>query len=186
MRSSWAAGCPDAVPSCSVGAARPLGWLLGVTSGLVRLSLCLRGYLVPLSRSPCQLDGAAGEGCLNEAWPGASGHARWRNEMAHRGNHHYDGRRQRLLTPPPVVSRGPRERRCPLIRESCCLSPRRKIRGAGVLEPAQGLSWPARLPGGAAFLERTSRVVRHGSDPGRWVGGARHASQEVGLPDSLA
>ena len=85
----------------------------GVTSGLVRLSLCLRGYIVPLSRSPCQLDGAPGEGCLTEAWPGASGHARWRNEMAHRGNHHYDGRRQRLLTPPPVVSRGLRERRCP-------------------------------------------------------------------------
>ena len=81
----------------------------GITSGLVHLSLCLWGYLVPLSRSPYQRYGAPGEGCLTEAWPGAPGRARWRNEMARRGNHHYDGRRQRLLTPPPVVSRGPRE-----------------------------------------------------------------------------
>ena len=128
---------------------------------------CLRDYSVPLLRSPCQLDGAPGEGCLIEDWPGASGHARWSNEMARRGNHHYGGGKQRLSTPPPVASRGPRERRCPLVRGSCCLSPRRKIRRAGVLEPARGLSWPARLSGGAAFLERTSRVVRHGSDPGR-------------------
>ena len=122
----------------------------GVTSGLVRLglhSLPVGLSCAPLSRSPCQLDGAPGEGCLTEAWPGASGHARWSNEMARRGNHHYGGGRQRLLTPPPIVSRDPRERHCPLVRESCCVSPPRKIRRAGVLEPARGLSWPARLSG---------------------------------------
>ena len=32
------------------------------------------------------------------------------------------------------------------------------------------LSWPARLSGGAASLERTARVARHGFDPGRQVG----------------
>ena len=32
------------------------------------------------------------------------------------------------------------------------------------------LSWPARLSGGAASLERTAQVARHGSDPGRQVG----------------
>ena len=146
----------------------------GSPPGLVRLGLrSLPAGLscAPLSRSPCQLDGAPGEGRLTEAWPGMSGHARWHNETARKGNHHYGGVRQRLLTPPPVVSRGPHERCCPLVRESCCLSPHHKIRGAGVLEPARGLSWPTRLSGGAAFLERTSRVVRHGSDPGRWVGG---------------
>jgi hypothetical protein len=86
---------------------------------------------------------------------------------------------------PPVVSRGPRERRCPLVRESSCLSPCRKIRGASVLEPARGLSWPSRLSGGAAFLERTSRVIGMALTRGARSGG-RHVSREVGLPDSLA
>ena len=155
----------------------------GVTSGLVRLSLCLRGYLVPLSRSPCQLDGAPGEGRLTKAWPGTSGHARWRNETARRGNHHYGGGRQRLLTPPPVVSRGPRERRCPLIRGCSYPSPRRKIREAGVPGPARGLSWPACLSGGAAFLERTSRIVGMVLTRGARSGGC-HVSQEP--PGSFA
>jgi len=49
------------------------------------------------------------------------------------------------------------------------------------VEPVRGLSWPSCLSGGAASLERTSRVIRHGSDPGCQVGG-RHASREVGAP----
>ena len=86
---------------------------------------------------------------------------------------------------PPVVSRGPHERRCPLVRESSCLSPRRKIRGAGVPEPARGLSWPARLSGGTAFLERTPRVVGMALTRVAKSGG-HHVSREVGLPDPLA
>jgi hypothetical protein len=34
-----------------------------------------------------------------------------------------------------------------------------------------GLSWPARLSGWAASLECTVRIIRHGSDPERQVGG---------------
>jgi hypothetical protein len=87
--------------------------------------------------------------------------------------------------PPPIVSRGPRERRCPLVRESCGLSPSRKIRRAGVGKPVQGLSWPACLSEGAVFLERTSRVI--GMAPTRGArSGDRHVSREVGLPDPLA
>ena len=76
----------------------------------------------------------------------------------HRGNHHYGEGRQRLRMPPPIVSQGPRERRCPLVRESCWLSPCRKIRMAGTSVLARSLSWPARLSGGAAPLERTPRA----------------------------
>jgi len=131
-------------------------------------------------------DGAPGEGCLTKDWPGASGHVRWRNEMVRRGNHHYSGRgRQRLWTPPPIVSRDPCERRCPFVRESSCLSPYRKIRGAGVPEPARGLSWLACLSGGTAFLERMSRVIGLALTRGARSGGHR-VSREVGLPDSLA
>jgi len=156
----------------------------GVTSGLVRLGLHPLSAKLShaLLRSPCQRDGAPGEGCLTEAWPRASCHARWRNEMVCRGNHHYGGGRQRLWTPPPVVSQGPRERRYPFVRGSCSLSPCRKIRRVGVGESARGLSWSTCLSGGAASLERTSQVIRHGSDPERQVGGA-HVSQEAGLLD---
>ena len=160
----------------------------GVTFGLVRLglhSLPVGLSCAPLSRSPCQLDGAPGEGCLTEVWPGAFGHARWCNEMARRGNHHYGGGRQRLSTPPPVASRGPHERRCPLVRGSCCLSPRHKIRRAGISGPARGLSWPARLSEGAAFLERTSWVIGAARTRGA-RSGCHHVSREVGLPASLA
>jgi hypothetical protein len=87
--------------------------------------------------------------------------------------------------PTPVVSWGPLERRCPLVKESSCLNPCRKIRGAGIPEPARRLSWPACLSGGTAFLERTSRVVGMALTRGARSGG-RHVSQEVGLPDSLA
>ena len=80
---------------------------------------------------------------------------------------------------------GPRERRCPLVRESSCLSHCRKIRGAGVLKPSRGLSWPARLSGGAAFLQRTSRVIGIALIRGARLGGY-HVCWEVGLSDSLA
>ena len=149
----------------------------GVSSGLVRRSPCfLPAGLSYVALSP---DGAPGEGCLTEVCPVASGHTRWHNEVVHRGNHHYGEGRQRLRTPPPVVSRGPRERRCPLVRESCWLISCRKIRRAGVLGPARGLSWPARLSGGAAFLERTSRVTGMALTRGARSGGC-HVSQEVG------
>ena len=46
----------------------------GVSSGLVRRSLCsLPAGLSYVSLSP---DGAYSEGCLTEAWPGASDHTR--------------------------------------------------------------------------------------------------------------
>ena len=95
------------------------------------------------------------------------------------------GRRQRLWTPPPVVSRGPRERRCPLIRGCSCPSPRHKIREAGVPGPARGLSWPAWLSGGASFLERTSRIAGMALTRGARSGGC-HVSREVGPPGSFA
>ena len=145
---------------------------------------CLRGYPTLPLRSSCQPDGAPGEGCLTEVWPEASSHTRWRNEMVRRGNHHYDEGRQRLWTPPPVVSRGPHERRCPLVRGSCWLTSYRKIKRAGVLRSARGLSWPARLSGGAAFLERTSWVIGTALTRGVRSGGC-HVSREAGLPDSL-
>jgi len=84
-----------------------------------------------------------------------------------------------------VVSRDPRERHCPLVRESSCLSPCRKIRGASVPEHSRGLSWPARLSGGAAFLERTSRVIGMALTR-RARSGGRHVSREVRLTDSLS
>ena len=144
-----------------------------------------QGYLTSPLRSPCQQDGTPGEGCITEVRPGASGHARWCNEMVRRGNHHYGGGKQHLLTPPPIVSRGPRERRCPLVRGSCSLSPCRKIRRAGILELVRGLSWPARLSRGAAFLERTSRVTGMALTRGA-RSGVRHVSREVRHLDPLA
>ena len=79
---------------------------------------------------------------------------------------------------------GPRERHCPLVRGSCWLTSCRKIRRAGVLGPARGLSWPARLSGGAAFLERTSWVIGAALTRGvrSW---SCHVSREAGLPDLL-
>ena len=73
----------------------------GVPFGLVRRSLGLfpRG-LSYVALSP---DGAPGEGCLIEAWPGASSHGRWRNGVVRRGDHHYGEGRQRLWMPPPIV-----------------------------------------------------------------------------------
>ena len=122
---------------------------------------------MPPLRSYCQPDGAPGEGSLTEVWLGAISHTHWRNEMVRRGNHHYSGGRQRLWTPPPVVSRGPRERRCPLVRESYWLSPCRKIRMAGASGLAWSLSWPARLSGDATPLECTSQATGFGFDLGR-------------------
>ena len=155
----------------------------GFSSSLVRRNPCsLPAGLSYVALSP---DDAPGEGCLTEACPVASGHTRWHNEMVHRGNHHYIEGRQRLRTPPPVVSRGPRERRCPFVRESCWLSPCRKIRMAGVSGLAWSLSWPTRLSGGAAPLERTSRVTGMALTRGARSGG-RHVSREVGLLGALA
>ena len=137
----------------------------GVSSGLVRRSpASLPARLSYVALSP---NGVPGEGRLTEALPGASGHGRWRNEAVHISIHHYGEGRQRLRTPPPVASRGPRERCCPLVRESSCLSPCRKIRRAGVLELARDLSWPARLSGDAAPLECTSQATGFGFDLGR-------------------
>ena len=66
----------------------------GVSFGLVRRSLgFLSGGLSYIALSP---DGAPGERCLTEAWPGSSGHDRWRNGVVHRGDHHYGEGRQRL------------------------------------------------------------------------------------------
>ena len=90
-----------------------------------------------------------------------------------------------MRTPPPVVSRGPRERRCPVVKEACWLGPWRKIRRAGALGLAQSLSWPASLSGGAAPLERTSLATVMAPTRGA-RSGVRHVSREVGLPDSLA
>ena len=126
----------------------------GVSFGLVYRSL---GFLsAGLSYVALSPSGAPGEGYLTEAWPGASGHGRWRNGMVRRGNHHYGEGIQCLWMPPPIVSSGPHERHCPLVREACSLGPWRKIRRNGTLSPARGLSWPARLSGDAAHLERTS------------------------------
>ena len=144
---------------------------------------CPQGYLTPPLCSSCQPDDAPGEGCLTEVWPDASGHTRWCNEMVRRGNHHYGEGRQRLWMPPPVVSRSPRERRCPLVRGSCWLTSCRKIRSTNVLGPARGLSWLARLSGGTAFLERTSWVIGTTLTWGARTGGF-HVSREVGLLES--
>ena len=179
---------PGTVPSW-LSRNSPTAWF--VTRGsppvlsVVAYVPCLRGYPTRPLHSSCQPDSAPGEGCLTEVWPEASGHTRWRNEMVHRGNHHYSEGRQHLWTPPPIVSRGPREQCCPLVRGSCWLTSCRKIRRAGVGKPVQGLSWPARLSEGAVFLERTSRVASMALTRGARSGG-RHVSQVVGLPASLA
>jgi len=80
---------------------------------------------------------------------------------------------------------GPRERHCPLVRKSRWLSPCRKIRMVGVSGLARSLSWLARLSGGVAPLERTSRVTGMALTRGA-RSGARHVFREVGLPDLLA
>ena len=65
-----------------------------VSFGLVRRSL---GFLpAGLSYVALSPNGAPGEGCLTEAWPGASGHDRWRNGVVRRCDHHYGEGRQRL------------------------------------------------------------------------------------------
>ena len=56
---------------------------------------------------------------------------------------------------------------------------------AGFSGLARSLSWSARLSGGAAPLERTSRVTVMALTRGARSGG-RHVSREVGLPDLLA
>ena len=127
--------CP--IPAQSGRRDHPIG-RSGVFFGLIRRSL---GFLpAGLSYVALSPNGAPGEGRLTEAWPGASCHDRWRNGVVRRGNHHYDEGRQRLRTPPPVVSRGPRERHCPLVREACWLGPCCKIRRAGALGLAHELS----------------------------------------------
>ena len=134
----------------SVGTVRPLGCSLGGSPPVLSAGAyvpCPRGYLTPPLRSSCQPDGAPGEGCLTEVWLGASGHTRWHKEEVHGGNHHYGKGRQHLRTSPLVVSRGPRDRRCPLVREYRWLSPCRKIRRAVFLGLARSLSWPTRLSG---------------------------------------
>ena len=73
-----------------------------VSSGLVRRSLCSLSAGLSHAYSSCQPDSTPGEGCLTEVWLEASGHTRWRNEVVHRGNHHYGEGRQRLWTPPPL------------------------------------------------------------------------------------
>ena len=79
----------------------------------------------------------------------------------------------------PVVSRGPRERRCPLVREACWLGPWCKIRRTSALGLARKLSWPARLSGGAAPLERTSQATILSLTRGARLGG-RHVSGRSG------
>ena len=171
----------------SVGTARLLGWSFG---GLLRSCPPKPMFLVceAIPRLPC-VALVSGTVLLVRGVLPRSGRRRpvtlagvmkWCEEA----NHHYSGGRQRLWTPPPVVSRGPRERRCPLVRESCWLISCRKIRRAGVLGPARGLSWLAHLSGGAAFLERTSWVMGTALTQGIRSGGC-HVSRGAGLPDSL-
>jgi len=86
---------------------------------------------------------------------------------------------------PSRCVKGPRERRCPLVREACWFGPWRKIRRTGVLGLARRLSWPKRLSGGAAPLERTSRatslaLARVARSRGRHVSG-RSGSQTRSL-----
>ena len=66
----------------------------GVSFGLVRRSLIF--LLAGLSYVALSPDGAPSEGCLTEAWPGASGHDRWHNGVVSRGDHHYGEGRLRL------------------------------------------------------------------------------------------
>ena len=65
-----------------------------ISFGLFHWSL---GFLpAGLSYVALSPDGAPGEGCLTEAWSGASGHDRWHNGVVRRGDHHYGEGRQRL------------------------------------------------------------------------------------------
>ena len=60
---------------------------------------------------------------------------------------------------PSRCVKGPARAVLSLVREACWLGPWRKIRRTGVLGLARRLSWPARLSGGAAPLERTSQAT---------------------------
>ena len=108
------------------------------------------------------------------------------NGVVHRGDHHYGEGRQRLGTPPPVVSRGPRERHCSLVREACWLGPWRKIRRTGALGLARRLSWPARLSGGAASLERTSQATSLAMTRGAGSGGCHVSGRSGSRTHSLS
>lgn len=158
----------------SVGSARSLGWSLGglLRSCLPEPTFLIRGAILRLPRvAPVSRTGAPGEGRLTEVWPGASGHARWRNEMVRRGNHHYSEGRQRLWAPPPVVSWGPTR---------AALSPCQRVLLPKPLPQDKG-SWrpvacadpisdgtPVRRRG---VLGAHVPGHRHGSDPGGSVGG---------------
>ena len=124
----------------SVGMARPLGWSLG---GLLRSCPPEPMFLVcgAISRLPCVALVSRTALLVRGVLPRSGrrrpvtlvGVMRWCAETTITGG-------QRLWMPPPVVSRGPRERCCPLVRESCWLTSCRKIRRAGILEHARGLS----------------------------------------------
>ena len=86
---------------------------------------------------------------------------------------------------PSRCVRGPRERRCPLVREACWLGPWRKIRRNDVLGLARRLSWPALLSGGAVPLERTSQATSLALTRGARSWGPPRV-REVGLPDPFA
>ena len=89
---SWATGCPSTVPSSTsqdslvtrmVARGSP-----PVLSAWVYTPY-LQGYLTSSFRSPCSQGSAPGKGFLTKIRWGTSGHARWRNGVVHRGNHHY-------------------------------------------------------------------------------------------------
>ena len=89
---SWATGCPCAVPSrISRGGLITRMVVRGSPPVLSAWAYVpyLQGYLMSPLRSTCQQDDTPGEGCITEVRPGASGHARWRNGVVRRGNHHY-------------------------------------------------------------------------------------------------
>jgi len=89
---SWATDCPSAVPSrisrdglVTRMAARGSSPVLSAWAN----APYQEGYLMPSLRSPYPQDSASGEGCLTKARRGSSGHARWRNGVVRRGDHHY-------------------------------------------------------------------------------------------------
>ena len=87
---------------------------------------------------------------------------------------------------PPVVSREPRERRCPLVRAACWLGPWCKIRRTGALGLARRLSWPAHLSGGAAPLERTSQATSLALTRGARSGGCHVSGRSGSRTHSLS
>ena len=79
------------------------------------------------------------------------------------------------MTPSPIVSRGPHGRRFPSVREPCSLCLHRKIRKAGVVEPARGTVL-------AGTPVRESGILgAHGARSG-----SCHVSRGVGPPAVLA